>query len=218
MLKNKSLVIVSILVLVLAVVAMACAPATPPKPVTPPATTTPPVTPPAPPATPPVTPPAVAPVTPTPAAPPAIVEKVTTYKSVKYTNPTYKFSIAYPEGWTVAPATLPGAVLYAKGTGKDLIYVAVRPATNFEEAANTFLTDLIKAANVPFIPGVDSTAKITLADGTEANVILLSAAFGQAKSAVTGVIKDGNAIMICGATDPKSLELYKEIGSTLIVK
>jgi len=214
-LKNKSLVIVSILVLVLAVVAMACAPATPAKPPAPPVTPTPvaPVTPPAPTAN------ATVPVAPVaPVAPPAIVEKVTSYKSVKYTDPKYKFSLAYPEGWTVDKATLPGAVLYVKGTGKDLIYVAVRPATNFEEAANTFLTDLIKAANVPFIPSVDSTAKITLADGTEANVILLSAAFGQAKSVVTGVIKDGNAIMICGATDPKSLDLYKEIGSTLIVK
>jgi len=211
-LKHKSLVMVSILVLVLAVVAMSCAPAKPPAP--PPAPPAPPVV-----APPVVTPPVVTPpaATTTPAAP-AIVEKVTSYKSQKYTDPTYKFSLAYPEGWTKEAATLPGAVLYAKGTGKDLIYVAVRPATNFQDAALTFLNDLIVQAKVPFTPGVDSTAKVTLADGTVADVILLSAAFGQAKSVVTGVIKDGNAIIICGATDPKSMELYKEIGSTLIVK
>jgi len=214
-LKHKSLVMVSVLVLVLAVVAMSCAPA---KPVPPPAPPAPPVV--APPVvTPPVvTPPAVTPPAVTPPAAPAIVEKVTSYKSQKYTDPTYKFSLAYPEGWSKEAATLKGAVLYSKGTGKDLIYVAVRPATNFQDAALEFLSDLIAAAKVPFVPGVDSSEKVTLADGTVADVILLSAAFGQAKSAVTGVIKDGNAIMICGATDPKSMALYKEIGSTLIVK
>jgi len=213
-LKHKSLVMVSILVLVLAVVAMSCAPAKPPAPpvVAPPVVAPPVIAPPV------VAPPVVAPPVVAPPVAPAIVEKVTSYKSQKYTDPTYKFSLAYPEGWSKEAATLPGAVLYSKGTGKDLIYVAVRPATNFQDAALAFLSDLIAAAKVPFVPGVDSTAKVTLADGTVADVILLSAAFGQAKGVVTGVIKDGKAIMICGATDPKSVELYKEIGSTLIVK
>jgi hypothetical protein len=213
-LRNKSLVIVSILVLVLAVVAMACAPATPPaKPPAPPVTT-----PVAPPVTPPVTPPAVTPVTPTPVAPPAIVEKVTSYKSVKYTDPTYKFSVAYPDGWTAAPATLTGGVFYAKGTGKDLVYIAVRPATEFKSTANTFLADLIKLSGAAFAPSIDNESTITLADGTKANVILLSAAFGMAKASITGVLKDGNAIMIMAGTDPKNMDLYKEIGSTLITK
>jgi hypothetical protein len=39
-----------------------------------------------------------------------------------------------------------------------------------------------------------------------------------AKAVITGVLKGGNAIMVVGATDPKSLALYEEIGSTLIVK
>ena len=213
MLKNKSLVIMSILVLVLAVVAMACAPATPPKPVvTPPVVTPPVVTPPAPTAN------ATTSVTPTPAAPPAIVEKVTTYKSVKYADPKYKFSVAYPEGWTSAPATLTGGVFYAKGEGKDVVYIAVRPATNFKAAANTFMTDLIAASGMSVTPSVDSETTITLADGTKADVILLSAAFGLAKAAITGVIKDGNAIMVMGGTDPKNMDLYKEIGSALITK
>jgi len=205
-LKHKSLVMVSVLVLVLAVVAMSCAPAKPATPPTPPAPPV--VTPPV------VTPPAAT----TPPAAPAIVEKVTSYKSQKYSDPTYKFSLAYPADWTTAAATLKGAVLYAKSTGKDVVYVAVRPATDFKAAASTFLADLIAASGANFTPSVDSEATITLADGTTANVILLSAAFGMAKAAITGVLKDGNAIMVCGASDPKSMALYQEIGSTLIVK
>ncbi len=214
MLKNKSLVIVSILVLVLAVVAMSCAPAAPAKP---PAPVTPP---PAAPVTPPPAPTANATVPAAPVAPvaPAIVEKVTSYKSVKYTDPTYKFSVAYPDGWTVEKVTLPGGVFYAKGQGKDLIYVAVRPATEFKDTANTFLADLIKLSGAAFAPSIDNESTVTLADGTKANVIALSAAFGMAKATITGVLKDGNAIMIMAGTDPKNMELYKEIGSTLITK
>jgi len=217
-LRNKSLVILSVLVLVLAVVAMACAPAAPVKPVTPPVTT--PITPPVTPPPPPVTPPAVTGNVTVPAVPPAppVVEKVTTFKAVKFTDPTYKFTVSYPEGWTSAPATVKGGLFYAKGTGKDIVYIAVRPATDFKAAANTFLGDLIAASGAAFSPSVDSETTVTLADGTKANVILLSAAFGMAKAAVTGVLKDGNAIMIVGGTDPKSMELYKEIGSTLIAK
>ena len=154
MLKHKSLVMVSVLVLVLAVVAMSCAPAksaTPPV-VTPPVGTPPVVTPPV------VTPPAAT----TPPAAPAIVEKVTSYKSQKYSDPTYKFSLAYPADWTTAAATLKGAVLYAKSTGKDVVYVAVRPATDFKAAASTFLADLIAASGANFTPSVDSEATITL--------------------------------------------------------
>jgi hypothetical protein len=135
---------------------------------------------------------------------------------VKYTDPTYNFSVAYPDGWTIEKVTLPGGVFYSKGTGKDLIYIGVRPATDFKDASNTFLADLIKLSGAAFAPSIDSETTITLADGTKANVILLSAAFGMAKAAITGVIKDGKAIMVMGGTDPKNMELYKEIGSTLI--
>ena len=212
MLKNKSLIIVSILVLVLAVVAMACAPATPPKPVvTPPVVTPPVVTPPAPTAN------ATTSVTPTPAAPLAIVEKVTTYKSVKYTDPTHKFSVAYPEGWTPAPATLKGGVFYAVGPDGDVIYVAVRPFTKFKDAAGPFMQDLLAAKNIPVVPTQDWST-VTLADGTIADVVELSLPFGAAKAAITGVIKDGNAIMVLGASKTSNIALYKEIGSTLIPK
>ena len=210
MLKNKSLVIVSILVLVLAVVAMACAPAAPAKPPVPPVTPTPvaPVTPPAPTANATV-----------PAAPvaPVIVEKVTTFKSVKYTDPTYKFSVAYPEGWAIDKATLKGGVFYAVGPDGDVIYVAVRPATKFQDAAGPFMQDLLTAKNIPMIPTQDWST-VTLADGTKADVVELSLPFGAAKAAITGVIKDGNAIMVLGASKTKNIDLYKEIGSTLITK
>ena len=198
MLKHKSLVMVSILVLVLAVVAMSCAPA---KPATPP-------TPPAPPV---VTPPVV-----TPPAAPAIVEKVTSYTAKKFTND--KLSIAYPDTFVATDTKIPGAIFYGKGPGKDVVFVAIRPATVFKDAANTFLADLIAASGAAFSPSIDNEATVTLADGTKANVILLSAAFGMAKAAITGVLKDGNAIMVVGASDPKDMALYQEIGSTLIVK
>jgi hypothetical protein len=208
-LKHKSLVMVSILVLVLAVVAMSCAPAKPPAP--PPAPPAPPVV-----APPVVTPPVVTPPVVTPPVAPAIVEKVTSYAAKKFSND--KLSIAYPADWVDTSTKISGAVFYGKSAGKDLVFVAIRPATDFKAAANTFLADLIAASGAAFSPSVDSETTVTLADGTKAQVILLSAAFGMAKAAITGVIKDGNAIMVVGATDPKSMALYQEIGSTLIVK
>jgi hypothetical protein len=213
-LKNKSLVIVSILVLVMAVVAMGCAPAAAPEtPAAPPAAPETPAAPPEAPET-----PAAPPETPATPAAPAVVEKETSYKSVKYEDPTYNFSVAYPEGWTAGEVKLQGGVFYAKGEGKDLLYVAVRPATEFKSTANVFLADLIKLSGAAFTPSIDSETKITLADGTEADVIQLSAAFGMAKATITGVLKDGNAIMVMAGTDPKHMDLYKEIGSTLILK
>ena len=188
MLKHKSLVMVSILVLVLALVAMSCAPAKPA-----------------------VTPPVV-----TPPVAPAIVEKVTSYTAKKFSND--KVSIAYPDTFVDTATKIPGAVFYGKGPGKDNVFVAIRPATNFKDASSVFLADLIAASGAAFSPNVDNETTVTLADGTKANVILLSAAFGMAKAAITGVIKDGNAIMVVGASDPKDMALYQEIGSTLIVK
>jgi Tol biopolymer transport system component len=170
--------------------------------------------------------PSVQPVTPStsptslppPAVPAKIVEKATTFDSMKYTNPTYQFSVAYPAGWTPTPTTLMGGAFYAKGPGNDRIYIAVRPATNFRETAIACMNDLITAEGYHVVPIIDSETAITLADGTKADVILLSVGFGQAKVAITGALKDGNAIMIFGASDPKNMELYKEIGSTLIVQ
>jgi hypothetical protein len=144
------------------------------------------------------------------------VEKVTSYTAKKFTND--KLSIAYPADWVATDTTLAGAVFYGKSAGKDLVFVAIRPATSFKDASLVFLADLIKASGAAFSPGIDTEAKVTLADGSKADVITLSAAFGMAKAVITGVLKGGNAIMVVGATDPKSLALYEEIGSTLIVK
>jgi len=149
---------------------------------------------------------------------PQIVEKATTFDAVKYNDPTYQFSVAYPAGWTPTPTTLKGGVFYAKGPGGDFVHIAVRPATNFRDAAITYLKDLIASTGISLSPNIDNEKTISLADGTQANVILLSASMFEVKAAVTGVIKDGNAIMICGARNPKNLELYQEIGSTLVVK
>jgi hypothetical protein len=155
---------------------------------------------------------------------PPTAEKATSFNAVKYTDPAYQFSVSYPKEWTVLPTTLKGDVLkgyvfHAKGPGNNnYVYVAVRPATNFRDAANTYMNDLITASGYQVSSSIDSETTIPLADGTKADVILLSAAFGQAKAAITGVLKDGNAIMICGVMDPKNLELYKEIGSTLVLQ
>jgi len=99
-----------------------------------------------------------------------------------------------------------------------MVYVAVRPAANFKDAAVIFLSDLIAASGAALSPSIDSETIVTLSDGTQANQILLSAAFGSVKAAITGVIKDGNAIMICGASDPMNIDLYKEIGGTLTLR
>lgn len=172
----------------------------------------------------PITPPISPTILPPPAVPPKIVEKATTFNAVKYTDPMYQFSVSYPKEWTVLPTTLKGDILkgyvfHAKGPGNsNYVYVAIRPAINFREAANTYMNDLITASGYQVSSSIDSETTTTLADGTKADVILLSAAFGQAKAAITGVLKDGNAIMICGVMDPKNLELYKEIGSTLVLQ
>jgi len=215
-LRNKSLVIVSILVLVLAVVAMACAPATPAKPVTPPVTT--PVTPPTPPA-PPVTPPAAtanATVPATPPAPPVAAIK-TSFEAATYTNATPAFTVKYPKAWESGAVKLAGGVFYAKG-GDDLIYVAVRPATDFQAAATELMSDLIKLSGVALSPNVDSIKDVTFADGTTGKEVMLSALFGSKKATVYGIIKDGKAIMVMNGTVPKSLPLYSEIGKTLSAK
>jgi len=215
-LKNKSLVIVSILVLVLAVVAMACAPAAAPPaaPETPAAPPAAPETPAAPPAAPetPAAPPA-APETPAAPAP----EIVTSFEAATYTNTDPAFTIKYPKTWEAGKVSLPGGVFYAKG-GDDLVYVAVRPATNFKDAAATFLADLIKLSGVTLTPSVDSEKTVTFLDGSQGNEIMLSALFGSKKATVYGVIKDGKAIMVMCGTQPKNLELYSEIGKSLVVK
>jgi hypothetical protein len=214
-LKNKSLVIVSILVLVLAVVAMACAPAAPAKPAeTPAAPPAAPETPAAPPAAPetPAAPPA-APATPAAPAP----EIVTSFEAATYTSTDPAFSIKYPKTWVAGDVKLDGGKFYAKG-GDDLVYVAVRPATNFKDAASTFLADLIKLSGVALSPSVDSEKTVTFLDGSQGNEIMLSALFGSKKATVYGVIKDGKAIMVMCGTQPKSLALYSEIGKSLVVK
>jgi len=212
-LKHKSLIMVFILVLVLAVVAMSCAPAKPPAP--PPAPPAAPVvTPPV--VTPPVvTPPTTTPVTPTPAAPAPVI--TTSFEAATYTNETPGFFLKYPKAWASGAVVLKGGVFYAAGDD-GLVYVAVRPATDFQEAAMTFMKDLIALkANVN--PELVSVKEVTFADGkTKGTEIMLSALFGSQKASIYGVIKDGNAIMVMNGTNPKNLALYSEIGKTLTLK
>ena len=132
-----------------------------------------------------------------------------------YINYDYLFSVQYPATWTSQTVTLSGDVFYAKGTDKDIVHIAIRPATDFKDAATTYLTDLIAERGVSLTPGIDSESIVTLSDGTQAIQILYSALFGSNKFAITGVLKDGNAIMVCGASDPKNMDLYKAIGQTL---
>jgi hypothetical protein len=204
-LKHKSLIMVSVLVLVMALVAISCAPA---KPVTPPVVVPPVVVPPV------VVPPGTAPVVPV-----APVMK-TSYEATTYTNDKYGFSILYPKSWTSEEAKLSGGVLYVKGD-KGLVYVAVRPSdpNDWGSTAMTFLQDLIKAGGKDFTPGIDSNNPVTFTDGkTKGRMIMLSAAFGLAKGACAMVMKDGNAIIVLGGTDPGQMDLYKEIGNTLSIK
>ena len=216
MLRNKSLIIVSILVLVLAVVAMACAPATPAKPVVPtPVVPTPVV--PAPVVPTPVVP---TPVVPTPATPTPVApapEITTSFEAATYTNETPGFTLKYPKAWVSGNVVLKGGVFFAQGDD-GLVYVAVRPATDFQEAAITFMKDLIALrANVN--PELVSVKEVTFADGkTKGTEIMLSALFGSQKASIYGVIKDGNAIMVMNGTNPKNLTLYSEVGKTLSVK
>jgi len=212
-LKNKSLVIISVLVLVLAVVAMACAPATPATPPAPPAAPETPAAPPAAPET-----PAAPPAAETPAAPPA-PEIVTSFEAATYTNADPAFTVKYPKTWKVEASKVSGAVLFAKGEGNDIVMVGVRPATSIKDAAIALLADYILSLGAGITPGVDSEKTVTLADGkTQANEILMSALFGARKGYAYGVIKDGKAIMVLAGTDPKHLDLYSEIGKTLVVK
>jgi hypothetical protein len=206
-LKHKALVMVSILVLVLAVVAMSCAPAKPPAP---------------PPAPPVVTPPVVTPpvVTPPVVAPPVVpaVEIKTSFEAATYTNENPGFSIKYPKEWTSQKAALTGSVFFGKGDS-GIVYVAVRPATSFKDAAIAFLGDYIVSLGVNINPDVESEKTVTLADGkTQGNEIILSAMFGARKGCAYGVIKDGKAIMVLAGVDPKNLNLYKEICETLVLK
>ena len=210
MLKNKSLVIVSILVLVLAVVAMACAPATTPaKPVTPPATTTPPATPPA--------------TTTPPAAPPAVVEKPTSFEAATYTDDANGFSFKYPKSWKIAAKPYATAVFYANDGGTplpNLVYVDVRPATSVKDSAVAALTDFIAAKGVQANPKVDSSTEITLPDGSTATDVAVSVSvlFQNKKGYNVGVIKDGKSIVVSAGIDPAQMDLFKEIAQTLRVK
>ena len=161
---------------------------------------------------------AAAPATTTPpaAAAPAIK---TSFEAATYTNDQPGFSVTYPKAWGTRTSTLAGVVFYGVLDANNIIVIGVRPATNFKDAAVTFLSDFIAAAGASFVPSVDGENTVTLADGkTQANEIVLSVAFGLKKGVIYGVLKDGKAIMVLVALDPKNMELYKEIGKTLTLK
>ena len=138
------------------------------------------------------------------------------YEYATYTSDLYGFSVKFPSAWAISQSTVSGVVFYAIGTGRDRLYIAVRPATNFEDASTQFVTDLLSASGAALTPSIDSENTIILDDGTtQATQIIYSALFGSVKFVVTGVIKAGYAVMVCGAIDPMNLELYKEMGETL---
>jgi len=132
-----------------------------------------------------------------------------------YINYDYRFSVHYPATWTSQTVTLSGGACYAKEED-DLVYIAVRPATNFKDAATTFVVDFINLFGVALTPTVESETIVTLADDTPGNQILFSVLFGSKKLVVTGVIKDGNAIMVLGGNSPMHIDLYKSIGQSLL--
>jgi hypothetical protein len=170
-------------------------------------------------ATPPATtmPPAIT----TPPAAPAAVDVKTSFEAVTYTNDEYGFTIKYPKTWFINEGGLPGGVFRAM-LDNDVVFIVVKPATDFKVAATEVFTYLIKANGLSASPSVDAETAVTMADGkTKGYEILLSATVsGQtaAKAAVCGVIKDGNAILVTGASVPKNIELYIEIGKTLSVQ
>ena len=213
MLKHKSLVMVSILVLVLAVVAMSCAPAKP-------------ATPPAPPAAPVVAPPVVTPpvVTPPVVTPPVVapvVEKPTSFESQKYTDDAKGIAVRYPKTWAAAASSLKTSIFTGSGGDAGFVIIDIRPATNFTDAAVSFLSDMIAAKGLAVNPNVDSQNKLTLADGTTAayDATLSASVLFQTKTVYCfGILKDGNAIIVASGMDPKNLDLYKEIAKTLAIK
>ncbi len=214
MFKNKAFVMVAILVLVLATVAISCAPAAKPATTTAPAATTPPATTTAPattPAAPPPTPPVPSTATPPPAAAPAAPVIKTSFEATTYTDTKNGYSVMYPKSWTTGDfSKIPGAVFLA-ASGKDDIIIGVRPATSFKDASVAFVTDIITASGQSFTPSVDAENNVTLADGTKADQVLVSAAFGMAKGASTGIIKNGNAIMIVTLSDPGKWTCIKRL-------
>jgi len=146
---------------------------------------------------------------------PAAIDIKTSFAAATYTNTEYGFTIKYPKTWFKNEAALVGGTFYAM-SGDDVVFIAVRPATDFKAAAQQLFTDLIKP------PSVDAEAEVTMADGkTKGYEILLSvSASGQtiASGSVCGVIKDGKAIMVLGAKQAKNIELYREIGKNPIRK
>jgi hypothetical protein len=145
------------------------------------------------------------------------VEIKTSFDAATYTNSATGFSVKYPKAWAEGKVVLKGGVFYASGDD-GLVYIAVRPATDFKESALVFLKDLIALkANVN--PELVSEKTVTFTDGkTTGFEIMLSALFGSQKASIYGTIKDGNAIMVMCGTNPKNLALYSEIGKTLTVK
>jgi len=224
-LKNKSLVIVSVLVLVLALVAVACAPAAPATtPAAPPATTpaTPPAAPPAPPETP-ATPPAPPAETPAPPAPPAVVEKPLSFETATFTDDVNGISFQYPKSWKIAAKPYENAIFYANDGGTplpNLVFVDVRPSTSVKDSAVAGLRDFIAAKGVQADPKVDATGEVTLPDGSKATEVAISVTvlFQTKKGYAIGVIKDGKSIVVSAGIDPGKMDLFKEIAQSLRVK
>ena len=141
-----------------------------------------------------------------------------------YINDEYRFSVNYPQTWDNQTVTVSGGVFFARGPyhgqTPDLVYIAIRPATNLEDAVRAFVSDLIIALGYPAPPlTIESTDNITLPDGTEATMFVGSAkimGIVPVKAAITCVMMtDGKAIMVLFGTWPGNIDLYIKQGKTL---
>jgi len=203
MIKSKSILLAVIVIMVMALVLPACAPAKPasitPSSSPPPSVTTPPT------AT-------------TPTAPP--VEIKTSYEGIVYADDTYGFYIKYPKSVVLEKPPLSTGIFSAKDANAT-VYIDVRPATSFKDAAVDMMADLIAAKGFNVDPKVDSDKITTLTDGkTTAYETMLSASvLFQPKIAYCyGILKDGKAIIVMTGLDPKNADLYKEIAHTFTLK
>ena len=220
MIKNKALVIVTILVLVLSVVAMSCAPAAAPaaKPATtaPAATTTPATTPPATTSTPPTPP------TPPAATAPAAPAKLS-FEANTFTSDKYGFSLQYPKAWTVTP-TAPYE-FYAKSgaeTTDDVACAVVLPkSTDIAAAAKDYLdnTETFKKYSVKC--DIVSQKQGTLADGktpcTQA-VLHVTVIIYSINIYAVGANKGDNLVLTIAYTFGTKTDKIQEICNSLTFK
>jgi hypothetical protein len=218
--KNKALVIVTILVLVLSVVAMSCAPAAAPaaKPATtaPAATTTPAAT------TPPSTPP-TPPGGPSATAPAATAPAKLSFDATTFTSDKSGFTFQYPKSW--ATRTKAGYEVYVQDgdeTTADTAFVVVVPKSDdLAGAAKAYLDGSETFKKYEVKCDIVSQKKGTLADGktpcTQA-VLHVTIIIYSINIYAVGATKGDNSILAIAYTFGTKTEKIQEICNTLSFK